>query len=138
MKPFCKPLVCTVGLVLITALALAGCGGPSGPPGTIPVTGTVAHAGRPLPDGSVHFAANSGGGGGAARLANGRFRVHLVPGRYRIAVISTEGFEQVDPKTGGIMPGKSRIPGQYTTVETSGLAATIDATNDHVPLTLGP
>jgi hypothetical protein len=138
MKPSCLPLACNVWLLLITALALTGCGDRSGPPGTIPVTGTVVYAGRPLPDGSVHFAPDSGGGGGAARLANGSFRVHLVPGSYRIAVISTEGFEQVDPKTGGMLPGKSRIPGRYTTVETSGLAATIDAENDHVPLLLGP
>jgi hypothetical protein len=129
----------TLACLALACLALAGCGGRSGPPGTVPVAGMVTHAGKPLPNGSVHFSPASGGaGGGAGRLAAGRYLVHLAPGHYRVAVISTEGFEQIDTKTGRILPGKPRIPERFMTPETSGLKATVAPENSRVDLVLGP
>lgn len=125
--------------LLATALAVTGCGR-AGPAGTIWVTGTVVHDGKPLSEGGVHFLAQDGkaSASGSARLKDGKFGLYLMPGDYSIAVVSTEGSEEMDMKTGRVIPAKSRIPLRYTTVTESGLAAQVDAGHRTVSLALEP
>lgn len=119
----------TLGIVLATAAAVAGCG-PQGPPGTVWVTGTVLYEGKPLPAGAVHFLSKEktpGAASGSVRLSSSRFGLYLLPGDYAVAVVSEEGVAEMDRKTGRMIPAKSRIPLKYTSVTDSGLRATIDA-----------
>lgn len=133
LTPWLPATACVVSLA-----AVMGCGGRGAPPGTIRVTGSVTHAGQPLPDGSLHFAPVGHRGGAAVRIAKGRFQAHLAPGRYRVAVISTEGREQIDPKTGGPVPGKSRVPERYLSADTSGLEVLVDESHRVLTLAIGP
>lgn len=98
------------------------------------------HDGRPLPEGGVHFLAKDGkaAASGSARLKGGKFGLYLMPGDYAIAVVSTEGSEEMDMKTGRVIPAKSRIPLRYTTVTESGLGAQIDAGRHRVSIALEP
>ncbi len=117
---------------------IAGCGS-NAPPGTIWISGTVAHQDSPLPEGVIHFVPrqdSASGGGGATRISCGRFGLYLRPGRYGLAVLSPQGVEEIDPRTGRLIPPPSRISLDYGSVTTSGLEAVVDASYRRVELRL--
>lgn len=122
----------------ILVMLIAGCGSKA-PPGTVWVTGTVAHQGSPLSEGVIHFVPpqNSASGGGAAtRISGGRFGLYLQPGKYGLAILSPQGVEEIDPKTGRLIPPPSHISLDYGSVTTSGLEAAVDASHRRVDLRL--
>ena len=140
-QPPRRGLLSGSGAAVLLAMALVVCGcGRGGPAGAIWVTGTVMHDERPLSEGGVHFLAKDGkaSASGSARLKDGKFGLYLMPGDYSIAVVSTEGSEEMDMKTGRVIPAKSRIPLRYTTVTESGLVAQVDAAHRTVSLALEP
>lgn len=118
-------------------LPLVGCG-ESGPEGTIPVSGTVALAGKPLPQGVVHFVEADGTRTVVAKVAAGRFSTHLWPASYTIAVTGDAQPESVDMQTGKLIPPQRLVPEKYMAAKKSGLKATIDATHRTVSLELAP
>jgi hypothetical protein len=126
-----------VMVVAMAVMAVVGCG-PRGPVGTIWVSGTVLHDGKPLSEGAVHFLAKDrkAMASGSTRLKDGKFGLYIQPGDYSLAVVSEEGGEQMDMKTGLVIPAKSRIPRRYTTVTESGLEAKVDAQNRTLSIVL--
>jgi hypothetical protein len=117
---------------------IAGCSSKA-PPGTVWVTGTVAHQGTPLPEGMIHFVPpqdSAPGSGAATRIDGGRFGLYLQPGKYGLAILSPQGVEAIDPKTGRLIPPPSRISLDYGSVTTSGLEAAVDASHRRVDLRL--
>jgi hypothetical protein len=106
----------------LAAVLLAGCSGATGT--TLPVTGVVR----------IDNAVWSGGGAivfdgakesGLAPLdADGKFRLSLPPGSYRVAIEPPGGIplERPDPKT-------SPLPPKYMDPSSSGLTVTISADN---------
>lgn len=124
----------------ILVMLIAGCGSKA-PPGTVWVTGMVAHQGSPLPEGMIHFVPrqdSAPGSGAATRISGGRFGLYLRPGRYGLAILSPQGVEEIDPRTGRLIPPPSRIALDYGSVTTSGLEATVDASHRRVDLRLDP
>ena len=130
---------CVFRLMLpIVVVLITGCGSKA-PPGTIWITGTVAHQGSPLSEGVIHFVSpqnSAPGGGGATRITGGRFGLYLQPGKYGLAILSPQGVEEIDPKTGRLIPPPSRISLDYGSVTTSALEATVDANHHRVDLHL--
>jgi hypothetical protein len=102
------------------------------------VSGTVLHDGKPLSEGAVHFLAKDrkAMASGSTRLKDGKFGLYIQPGDYALAVVSEEGGEQMDMKTGLVIPAKSRIPRRYTMVTESGLEAKVDAQNRTLSIVL--
>jgi hypothetical protein len=124
-----------LGVALLLCL---GCG-TKGPPGTLWVSGSVTLEGTSLRTGVVHFVPkdiSTGDTGGALRIQGGRFGLFLKPGHYRLAVISRDGVEEIDAKTGSLIPPPSLIPIKYETVSTSGLDAMIDAEHRRIDIQL--
>lgn len=136
----CVPRKVWAGLVAVFMVALLGCG-TKAPPGTLWISGNVTHEGDRLVKGVIHFVPKNGspaGGGGAARIDNGRFGLYLMPGHYDMAVVSRDGVEEIDPKTGRLLPPPSRIPIRFETVTTSGLETTVDPDHRSIGIQLGP
>ena len=128
----------TVARVFVLAvLPLLGCG-KHGPEGTIPVSGTVALAGKPLPNGAVHFVQEGGSRTVMAKVAAGRFSTHLWPAAYAVAVTGDAQPELVDEKTGKLIPPQRLVPEKYTTASKSGITATIDSAHRTVAFDLAP
>jgi hypothetical protein len=129
---------CVFRLMLpIVVVLITGCGSKA-PPGTIWITGTVAHQGSPLSEGVIHFVPpqNSAPGGEATRITDGHFGLYLQPGKYGLAILSPQGVEEIDPKTGRLIPPPSRISLDYGSVTTSGLEAAVDEAHRRVDLRL--
>lgn len=136
----CVPRKVSAGLVAVFMVASLGCGAKA-PPGTLWISGNVNHEDDRLVKGVVHFVPKNGspaGGGGAARIEDGRFGLYLMPGHYEMAVVSRDGVEDIDPKTGRLLPPPSRIPIRFETVKTSGLEATVDPDQRRIDIQLGP
>jgi len=128
----------TVALVVVLAvIPLIGCG-KGGPEGTIPVSGTVALAGKPLPNGAVHFVQEGGSRTVMAKVAAGRFSTHLWPAAYAVAVTGDAQPELLDEKTGKLIPPQRIVPEKYMAASKSGLTATIDSAHRTVALDLAP
>lgn len=129
----------TPGILLLMALLLplVGCG-KGGPEGTIPVSGTIALAGKPLPKGAVHFVQEGGSRTVMARVSAGAFSTHLWPAAYAIAVTGDAQPETVDEKTGKLIPPQRLVPEKYMAADKSGLKATIDSGHRTVALDLAP
>ena len=94
--------ICCASLML--AVAIAGCGGPTGPK-PAPVTGTVTRGGEPLSGADVMFMPQDGAPSSGKTDASGRFellyndgRPGAVVGKHRV-VISLPGPE-LPPPTG--------------------------------------
>ena len=121
--------------VVMACLLFIGCG-KSGPPGTIPVSGTVTLGGKPLPTGAVHFSTADHGRSVATKVSGGSFATHLVPADYTIAVTADTQPEMVDEATGKLIPPKRIVPEKYMSPKTSGLKAPIDAKARRATLTL--
>jgi hypothetical protein len=129
----------TGATLLFTALLLplVGCG-KGGPEGTIPVTGTIALAGKPLPHGAVHFVQEGGTRTVMAKVTAGKFSTHLWPTAYTIAVTGDAQPETLDETTGKLIPPQRLVPAKYMAPDTSGLTATIDSAHRTVALDLTP
>jgi hypothetical protein len=129
----------TTAALLLTALMLplVGCG-KGGPEGTIPVTGTVALAGKPLPNGAVHFVQEGGSRTVMAKVKAGKFSTHLWPADYGVAVTGDAQPETIDEQTGKLIPPQRLVPEKYMSAEKSGLTATIDSAHRTVALDLAP
>jgi hypothetical protein len=128
----------TVALVVVLAvIPLVGCG-KGGPEGTIPVSGTVALAGKPLPNGAVHFVQEGGSRTVMAKVAAGRFSTHLWPAAYAVAVTGDAQPELLDEKTGKLIPPQRLVPEKYMAASKSGITATIDSAHRTVALDLAP
>ena len=128
----------TVALVVVLAvIPLVGCG-KGGPEGTIPVSGTVALAGKPLPNGAVHFVQEGGSRTVMAKVAAGRFSTHLWPAAYAVAVTGDAQPELLDEKTGKLIPPQRLVPEKYMAANKSGITATIDSAHRTVALDLAP
>jgi len=109
-----------------TVFAAAGCGRPSYT--MIPVTGSVAYEGRPLPEAQVIFDGRAGPRGFATTDAEGRFTLAtrrygtgLPAGDYAVFVAAATGTEAariLGQGTSGVATGRLRdIPaGQFTVV----------------------
>jgi len=113
-------------LVLLGALAAAGCGGGGGD--TLPrepVTGTVTLNGVPVDHGNIQFRPVGGQGDGTiagAEIKGGKYSIPReqgpVAGGYRVIISSTE---ETGAPSGGDMPGqvtsgaKELIPAKYNT-----------------------
>ncbi len=99
----------------------------------------MIHQGSPLPEGAIHFVStgsSASSGGGATRIAKGRFGLPLQPGTYGVANLSPKGVKEIDRKTGRLIPPPSRISLDYGSVTTSGLEAKVDAGHCHVDFRL--
>src|SRR5689334_18013055 len=91
-----------IALTALLALSAAGCG-ESGPT-TYPVTGKISHQGKPLPFGAVMFVPLDGPANSAAIEVDGSYKVDLVPGTHRVAVVAMPPRQgRPDPsKEGGL------------------------------------
>jgi hypothetical protein len=91
-------------LVAGSLLFLAGCGGGSDGPQRYRLSGTVAHAGKPVPSGSVSFipdtSKGNSGPGGRAPIQDGRFDsaegTGHVGGPHIVTVTGMDGVPDVD------------------------------------------
>jgi hypothetical protein len=138
MRAVTAPHRSTVSLVVVLAmLPLLGCG-KHGPEGTIPVSGTVALAGKPLPNGAVHFVQEGGSRTVMAKVAAGRFSTHLWPAVYAVAVTGDAQPERLDEKTGKLIPPQRLMPEKYMAASKSGITATIDSAHRTVAIDLAP
>jgi hypothetical protein len=124
-------------VAMVLFLPVAGCG-KGGPEGTIPVSGTVALAGKPLPQGAVHFVQEGGSRTVMARVSAGKFSTHLWPAAYAVAVTGDAQPETLDEKTGRLIPPQRLVPEKYMAANKSGLKATIDSAHRTVALDLAP
>ena len=126
-----------MALVLATCF-FSGCK-QGGPEGTLAVTGSVRSAGAPITQGTVNFVGkdNISASGTAAIGAEGKFQVNLPPGTYRVAVIAKDGVDTMDEK-GTPVVAKSLVPEKYSSIETSGLEATVSDSSLTVDLDLKP
>lgn len=142
-------------LLMITLVALAGCGGSSGFPKTYPVTGTVKLNGKPIDGAMVTFQMESGKENAIGTTdKNGEFSLSMfrpgdgaVPGKYKVAIkkedaapvatnapppgqigsaeLPADYAPPVESKGGGGGKKKSEIPEKYANNATSGLIATV-------------
>lgn len=107
----------------VVVLAVVGCGGSDA--ATCQVHGQVTYRGQPLSDAVISFFPASGRPIGGPLDDEGRYRVELSPGDYRVVVnappILPEGWQEGDP-----LPSQQpRIPPYYAERNRSGLTATV-------------
>ncbi len=145
-----------VCILIVAALcAGAGCGGPEGLKGLMPVTGTVTYQGAPVKDANVAFAPEGGGRAASGRTDDsGKFRLTTLnpgdgamPGRYKVSVSKIENTDAAAQITAeemtnmvkggkappmGPMKGKAgdkgvtyHVPKKYSTPGDSGLTAEV-------------
>lgn len=127
-----------VTLGLLAALVAGGCTQAGGPVGSLVVTGTVRSDGKTVPQGTVNFAAREGAASGTAAIGlDGKFKVNLLPGDYRVAVIARDGVDTMDG-SGNPVKAKNLVPEKYASIQTSGLDVTINAASRTVDLDLKP
>ena len=85
------------------SIVAAGCGGGTGDPNAVEVSGTVTYDGKPLKTGSIAFASSSSRVGGPIDT-NGRYTVRVVPGDYQIAIITMGTPPPKGQPAGGTKP----------------------------------
>ena len=112
-----------VAAAITAAVLLPGCGR-FGPPGTVPVAGSISVAGQPLTKGVVHFSGKKTGKTAAAAVDRGRFSTHLLADDYAVAVTADQGTYDAAGNPTGFA---SLVPGRFRTPATSGLEAKIDS-----------
>lgn len=121
--------------VIVGVIAfLAGCGGGSAPPETIPVKGMVKYQGKPVPKLSIAFIPEKGlpalgktDGDGKFTLMTNKPGDGAMVGNYKVAIsfVSDEipemqGLTGQEPK-----PSTSPIPQKYADAKTSGLTRAV-------------
>jgi hypothetical protein len=121
--------------VLVTsAFCLIGCGGqPGSKLKLVKVTGTVKLDGKPLPQGTISFIGSDANAVNAAGEldASGRYSLStqqkgdgIPAGSYKVRIESWASPPKMVAT--GVEPGKSAIPDRYSSVESSGLTATVE------------
>lgn len=119
-----------VGLGLVLALGLSGCGRAKGPV-TAVVTGKVTLNGESLADGSINFLPADGNGvTSGAKIVNGTYRADVPPGPKRVEIRSTKVVGQKvayegDPNSPKYDIVEERIPDKYNA--NSELKASVNA-----------
>jgi hypothetical protein len=122
------------GVCAALVLALAGCGssGPQEPPPTV-VSGTVLLDGKPVPKGSITFAAN---GSQTLEITDGKFEGKVTPGEKRVEVRAFQGKTEPPPGHQKGMPfeaePKNILPARYTGFNTP-LKATVSPSGELTP-----
>lgn len=122
-------------LVVPVLAWLAGCGGASSAPGTVPVEGKITYQGEPVSKGTITFEPVEVAEGFPSRPASGNIqsdgtyamstfehRDGVVPGTYKVRIVSMEStptFEDPD------LPEVWNIPEKYGKTETSGLTVNV-------------
>jgi hypothetical protein len=106
---------------LLAVLAAAGCGDSAG--GRQAVSGTVTLKGQPLDQGNIMFLPVSGdlATQSGALITKGGYQIPraqgLQPGKYRVAISSTDGQTPVEPDAlpgpSGNFASKERIPAEF-------------------------
>jgi hypothetical protein len=87
------------GLAVLLVAFAAGCGGDSGGPERVPVSGTVTLGGQPLPSGLIRFIPDGAttGPASAAVIEQGRYELSdddgPVPGHHRVEIEATNYLE---------------------------------------------
>lgn len=112
----------------------------------VPVEGTITYGGGPWPKpGFLHFSADSSGFDQANHPAVGQFGTDgrltvttfrdgdgLLPGKYRISVVSYES----PPSTTELTFPKNYVPARFQSAATSGLTVTVEPGQRSVTLNL--
>ena len=138
-----------VAAVAVLCLFVAGCGESTGDPNAVEVTGTVTFDGAPVKGGSIAFEDSSGSREGGPIDANGNYTVNVVPGEYKIAVITMGAppAEMASTLDGGGTDGPSKgpsagpgggLPAKYSVPADSGLTATIEKAQSGLNFDLTP
>ena len=116
---------------------LAGC---DAGPALTPVRGKVLYNGQPLRFGVVMFHPQQGQVAQAELKPDGTFDLStyelndgIVPGNYKVSVLCAEAHDpsrsQSETSEAGMTLGKSLIPLKYTRASSSGLTATVSASD---------
>jgi hypothetical protein len=107
----------------------SGCGGDSGEPPTVPVSGTLAVEGKPVSNGTIHFHPEKGRTA-TGIVKDGKFTLTTytdgdggIAGKNKVAV---EVVQEVPMKDGDTTT-KSLIPVKFTNPDQSGVALEIPA-----------
>jgi hypothetical protein len=120
---------------IVVLVGLTACGSRSDAlPGSVPVSGVVLYDGKPLGQGTVRFAPESGGQPATGAIVDGRFQMRttasspgVVKGRYRISIVSEKVGAVADlpdgvpPDPNNLPRPESLIPARYSDAGTSGL-----------------
>jgi len=122
-----------IWLSIAAVVVACGCSRVDSLSGTVPVSGTVTHDGRPLAQGTIRFAPESGGQPATGPIVDGRFKMQTTAsspgvrkGRYRVSIVS-EKPGSIPDLPPGVPPGpnmpmaESLIPKRYNDVRSSGL-----------------
>ena len=123
--------LCAFGMLCILVLAtIPGCGGPSGPPPTAQVTGSVTFGGKPVTTGEIWFVATDKGYSANGPIdSSGKFNIteNLPPADYKVFI--TPPRITKPPMPGDVAPAATPlgIPDRYQVESMSGLTATIKA-----------
>lgn len=142
-------------LVVVVAVALAGCGGSSGFPKTYPVTGTVKLNGKPIDGAMITFQLEGGKQNAIGTTdKNGEFSLSMfrpgdgaIPGQYKVSIkkeeaapaptnvpppgqigsaeLAADYAPPVEAKGSTGGKKKSEVPEKYGNDQTSGLRATV-------------
>jgi hypothetical protein len=127
--------------ILVLALLVAGCGGPSRP-ATAPVTGRVTYAGKPVPLGQIMFYPEKGRPAMGAIGADGTYRLTTfangdgaMPGRFRVTIQAMRVTGPPAPKSldeelrgiggGGKTTTEWLVPEKYSHQESTLLTAEV-------------
>lgn len=77
-------------LLIVVAVGLVGCGGPNDAPTRVTVTGEVTFDGKPLSKGDIIFRPEEGNFADAGKIADGKYEMEVVPGKYRVEITSLQ------------------------------------------------
>ncbi|QDT52436.1 hypothetical protein Pan44_04470 [Caulifigura coniformis] len=118
-------------LAMTGMVAASGCG--SGyPGGAVPVSGVVTLNGVRLDQGTVCFHDATGMTVAIGMVENGSYEMSrtesqkgVIPGSYKVSVMSWIEFPGMTMPNGSVSKGLSRVPQKYVAADTSGLTADV-------------
>jgi len=133
--------------LLLTLIAMMGCGGGTVKLPKAPVSGVVTYRGKPLSTGRVCFVHQSGQASTADLAADGTFTLSAFQGRNQVVIEclapeksapgSTKGRIGFPPQGRiGFPPQESLIPTRYSECATSGLTCEVKPDENHVEFAL--
>lgn len=135
MVTFRSPTSLLSWIAVGTCLAWVGCGGGSGGPRTIPVSGKVTYKGEPVKGAVVNFFPEAGqnvSGAQATCQDDGSFETPsgrgLTAGRYRVAIEAyKQPLHEIPPaELAKIGDSNLAVPKKYLKPDTSGLTVTVE------------
>jgi hypothetical protein len=116
---------------LVATVLFGGCSG-NYPGGAVPVSGVVTLNGEPLEQGTVCFHDSNGMTVAIGMVDDGSFEMSrseshhgVVPGAYKVSVMSWIEFPGMTMPNGSVSKGVSRVPQKYVDSKTSGLSAEV-------------